>query len=341
MREALLALDKLQPYRTTRALWLAAASAFILSLVMMLGAINPTTHRVEDAFNIAYISVFNLLLFIALYTYNFWIIRVGMKRGQLVAAGLLGSLVVSTSIATLQWLIEGALFGETFNTLIITIIINASSALIAYLVTLLLYNVTVHQQTVVENEHLQAENMRIRYRTLEQQVSPHFLFNSLNTLDGLIGVDNNSAHRYLHALSDSFRYTLSRQETVTLAEELEFTRGYIDMMQMRYGSEALKVEIDISDDLLERRLPSISLQLLVENAVKHNVATQRAPLTISIASTADMAVRVSNTRQPKEGHEESSGIGLSNLNGRYNALFHRDIEIVDNDRVFYVEIPLI
>ena len=341
MREWVRAMHRLQPYSTTRALWLALASAIILSVVMVLGAINPSTHQLDEGFSIPLVAAFNLLLFAALYTYNFWTIRIGLKKERLIAAGLFGSLAISSALATLQWLLECTLTGQPDKTLVIAIIINASSALIAYLVTLLLYNVTMHQQTVVENEHLQAENMRIRYKTLEQQVSPHFLFNSLNTLDGLIGIDNNSAHSFLHSLSDTFRYTLGRHDTVTLADELEFTHNYISMMQMRYGDGSLQVLEDIDPAMLQRHLPPISLQLLVENALKHNVATRRRPLVIRIASTTRGTMLVANAKQPKASSDTGSGIGLANLSGRYNVLFHRDIEITDTDTEFTVEIPLI
>lgn len=341
VREWMRAVHRLQPYHQSRAMWLAAASSVILSSVMLLGAIDPATHRLEAGFHTTLTAIANLLLFVVLYAYNFWIIRCGVQRMSLVAAGLVGSLLLSTAVAALQWLAERAIYGIPFNTLTITIIIDASAALIAYLIAKLLYNVTLHQQTVVENEHLQAENMRIRFETLEQQVSPHFLFNSLNTLDGLIGVDNDSAHRYLHNLSDTFRYTLGRRESVTLAEELAFTHNFIAMMQMRYGSEALHIEEDIDFGLMERKLPPISLQLLVENAVKHNVVTQRHPLSVRIASCDGPAIVVTNSKQPKEEQDEGSGVGLANLSGRYSLLFHRDINITDTDTDFTVELPLI
>lgn len=341
VREWMRAIHRLQPYKRSRAMWLAAASAVILSGVMVLGAIAPSTHTLEPGFHTVLVAVANLLLFTVLYSYNFWIIRCGVQGGRLAAAGLVGSLLLSTAVAVLQWLAERLFYGASFNTLIMTLIIDASAALIAYLIALLLYNVTLHQQAVVENEHLQAENMRIRFETLEQQVSPHFLFNSLNTLDGLIGVDNAGAHRYLHSLSDTFRYTLGSRETVTLSEELEFTRNYVAMMQMRYGSDALHVDVHVDPALMELKLPPISLQLLVENAVKHNVATQRRPLTVRIASCEGPAIVVTNSKQPKEEHDESSGVGLANLSGRYSLLFHCDIEITDSETEFKVVLPLI
>ena len=340
VREWMRTLHRLQPYRTARALWLALASALILSVVMVLGAVTPATHRLEPGYHAVYTTVAYLLLFTLLYLYNFWIIRCGLKDLRLILAGLGGSLALAAAFAALQWWLESLLYGASFNNYTITLIIDASAALIAYLISLLLTNVTLHQQTLLENEHLQAENLRIRHETLEQQLSPHFLFNSLNTLDGLIGVDNDAAHRYLHALADNFRYSLAHSDTVSLEQELQFTHNYIDMMQMRYGSDALRIEEHIPPELLGHRLPPISLQLVVENAVKHNVATQRHPLTIEITADGG-SLKVSNPKQPKAQQSDSAGIGLANLSGRYNLLFHNDIAITDTDDCFSVRLPLI
>ncbi len=309
---------------------------------MLFGALQPGKHTIEPNFHFGFTLAVNVVTFLLLYLYNFWIIRCGLGGWKLVATGLLGSLCISTLMAVAQWHIETAIFGDTSHSLTLTIIQGFVIAVVAYLVSHLLYDVTMHQQTIVENEHLQAENMRIRYETLQQQVSPHFLFNSLNTLDGLIGVDNDSAHLYLHSLSDMFRYSLGHHESVTLAEELEFTHNYIDMMQIRFGRKAIVVDEDIAPSMLDFRLPAISLQLLVENAVKHNVVTQRTPLRITIKGVDGQIpmLVVSNAKQPKEGQDEGAGIGLANLSGRYNLLYHRDINIYDTTTDFIVELPL-
>lgn len=339
VKEWMRTLHRLQPYRTPRAMLLGLASGVIISGVMVLGAITPGELAIEQGFHIGFTSVANLLLFTILYLYNFWTIRFGLSAKWRFVTGLVGSLLISTAFSLLQWNLETILYTVSFNSFTITLIIDNTAALIAYLISLLLSNVTQYQQTLIENEHLQAENMRIRYETLEQQLSPHFLFNSLNTLDGLIGVDNDGAHNYLHALSDTFRYTLGHHQTVTLGEELQFTRCYVAMMQMRYGKEALLVKENIDPTLLEHHLPPISLQLLVENAVKHNVATIRRPLTIVIESGKD-SVTVRNVKQPKAEQDEGTGTGLANLSGRYNMLFHKNISITNTDDTFSVVLPL-
>lgn len=340
VREWMRILNRMQPYRLTRALLLAVSSATLISLMMILGAWQPTINTLRPNFHLGYTIAINFILFSLLYIYNFWIIRMGLRKWTLVAAGLTGSLVISTLLSLLSYWVEAGIYGSAFHTFIISAIINGTSALIAYLLSLLLTNITEHQQTIIENEHLQAENMRIHHQALEQQLSPHFLFNSLNTLDGLIGFDDSRAHKYLQQLATTFRYTLQKQREVTLSDELAFTHAYIYMMQIRYG-EALCIKESIDPALLGRRLPPISLQLLVENAIKHNVITTRRPLCITIETPTAHCLRVSNPLQPKADQDPSEGIGLSNLNQRYQMLYNKHIDIDSTGDCFSVDIPLV
>lgn len=192
----------------------------------------------------------------------------------------------------------------------------------------------------IENEHLRAENLLIRYQSLENQVNPHFLFNSLNTLDGLIGLEDEKAHQYLHQLAVSYRYIMRQAKHVTLREELEFAQSYIDMMGIRYGDNLKGVQ-QIAPQCLDKLVVPISLQLLIENAIKHNVISNHHPLTIHLATSGDNALVVSNSLQPKNDQVQSEGIGLDNLNQRYMLLFEREITIRQTASEFAVEIPLI
>lgn len=333
-------MNRIQPYRTTRALWLAVSSAIILSIVMMLGAISPETHSLQPDFHVEYVVVCNLILFVLLYLFTFRMMRGNMRGLRLFGTGLLGSLVITFAASFIFHLLEEVIYGQAFNPEIINIIINTSAAFIAYLISLLLYNVTEHQRTLIENEHLQAENLRIHHEALEQQMSPHYLFNTLNTLDGLIGIDDDRAHSYLSGLAATLRYTLQQSRDVSLADELQFTRSYIYLMQTRYG-DALHISIDIPDNMLARRVPAISLQLLIENAIKHNVITQRYPLKITVRSLDNSLLEVSNPLRPKTDAEASNGIGLDNLAMRYKLLFNKEIAIIHDESTFTVQIPLI
>ena len=331
-----------QPFRHSRAAWLSVASALTMSLVMLVGAVSPITHRIEPDFHLWLIVLSNLFTFAALYFYNFWVTRRLVERSRVLAPGLVGSLVIAAISALCFYWGETTLYGQGRVSMSLTFyfISDGTAALISFLIVLQIINLTRQQRMALDYEHLQAENISIRYRSLEQKTSPHFLFNSLNTLDGLIGSDSDRAHAYLHRLAETYRYTLENHEVVSLAEEMEFTHGYIDMMQVRHG-EGLRVEENIAPAMLSRQVVPISVQLLVENCIKHNVITQRHPLTITIRTTPAGTLCVSNPVRPKADPEYSSGTGLDNLGGRYKLLFGRDIIVTHTDNIFTVEIPLI
>ena len=196
------------------------------------------------------------------------------------------------------------------------------------------------QLIAVEKETLKAEYERARYEALKAQINPHFLFNTLNTLNSMIGFDQKKAQEYLQKLSSIFRYTIQGKDATTLAEELAFTRDYCDLMQIRYG-ENIKFIFEISDKYNEYRLPPFSIQTLVENAIKHNVISKRSPLAITVSTGEDDTVTVFNLVNRKEEVEAGEGIGLVNLAERYRLKYGKEIEIRNSGEVFSVTLPLI
>jgi sensor histidine kinase YesM len=213
-------------------------------------------------------------------------------------------------------------------------------AIVVLLSSMLMYITEKQQKTAVENERLQAEYIKSQFMALRNQVDPHFLFNSLNTLNSLIKTDSLKAVEYVQKLSFVFRYTLQNKEVISLHEELDFTRAYAEMMQIRYGDN-LRIVYHTDDKYAECQVIPMCLQTLVENAVKHNVVSNRQPLTVTFATTPDATIKVSNNIQPKKEPEESENIGLSNLAERYRLMWKREITIRNNNGNFEVEIPLI
>ena len=207
------------------------------------------------------------------------------------------------------------------------------------LISLLKYMSDKQQQTALENKTLIAENMRTRYEALKNQVDPHFLFNSLNTLNALIKIDTDKAQQYVQQLSYVFRYTLQNKEIISLEEELNFTRAYCHLMQIRYG-DSLRFVYSIDDRFNHYSIIPLSLQTLVENAIKHNVVTAKQPLTISFTTNDSGTVCVSNPIQLKKELESGEGIGLVNLSERYRLMWQQGIVIKQNDGIFRVEIVL-
>ena len=213
-------------------------------------------------------------------------------------------------------------------------------AVITILITVLIYMLSRRHQMEMENERLQSENLLVRYETLENQLDPHFLFNSLNTLSGLIGTDDEKAQAYLMQLASTYRYTIQQNKLVPLADELAFADAYLYMMNIRYG-DSLTVVRHFDEVQSGYYVVPISVQLLIETAIKHNVVSNRHPLTITVASTGHGSLRVSNSMCPKEEDSTSEGIGLSNMDKRYELITGEHISVSNDGTTFSVEIPLI
>lgn len=197
------------------------------------------------------------------------------------------------------------------------------------------------QYLSTENERLLQEQLQARYEGLKQQLSPHFLFNSLSTLGGLIEEDTAAAGRFVAGMSSVYRYLLrhGEKEAVPLHEELAFLSAYGYLLQMRFG-ESIQLDLTLPDDIQERLLPPLALQLLVENAVKHNVLTRRQPLRITIDFQAPDTLLVCNTLRPRLTPEPSSGLGISNLSNRIRMLHHRELLVEKTTDMFCVYLPL-
>lgn len=187
---------------------------------------------------------------------------------------------------------------------------------------------------------LQAENDAARYTALQNQLNPHFLFNSLNTLVAEIEYNPKNAVSFTKHLSSVYRYVLQGQNKtlVTLGEELEFTRSYLFLHEVRLGN-CLTCEYEIPTDCTDCMLPPLTLQLLVENVIKHNSITQGKPMTITIRTENEYLV-VSNPIHPKKG-VVSSGVGLQNLAKRCKLMACGDIMIENQTDTFTVKVPLL
>ena len=209
-----------------------------------------------------------------------------------------------------------------------------------YFISYLLKMSEIRHHAGLENERLKQENLRARLSLLQEQVSPHFLFNSLGTLQSMI--HEQVPREFIQRLSEVYRYLLSNRmsDLIALKSELDFTLAYLHILKERF-EEALITRIDIAEDSLQKKLPPASLQLLIENAVKHNVATTDTPLTISIYTTNDGSLIVSNSLQKKNTVKDSLGSGLNSIRERYQLLAGLNIVVNETDNNFTVRIPLI
>jgi sensor histidine kinase YesM len=198
------------------------------------------------------------------------------------------------------------------------------------------------QSFELENEKLRNESLQSQFESLKNQVSPHFLFNSLTGLKALIPESPETADKYIDHLSGVLRYTLQSNEkqTVTLEEEIDSTESYIYLIRMRYDKN-LTIIKDISEEFNYFRLPPLTIQTLLENAVKHNEISTRNPLIITIRTTPDGCLEIVNQVQEKLSPEEGTGIGLSNMAKQFQLLGEEDIRIYQENGEFRVVVPLI
>ncbi len=192
----------------------------------------------------------------------------------------------------------------------------------------------------IENERLKQEKLKADYRALQDQVNPHFLFNNLSTLIAIIRQDQKAAIRFAENFSDVYRYVLESKNNVSikLHDELIFINSYLALHKERLG-KGLDLVLDVSEALYSKHLPPLSLQFLVENAIKHNIATEERPLVLEIVGHND-SLNVTNTINLKKS-TYSTNTGLSNLKQRMSFLTDRKVEIKQSENKFSVELPLI
>lgn len=196
------------------------------------------------------------------------------------------------------------------------------------------------QHMKLEIEKIRQENLQALLWSLQQQVNPHFLFNSLNTLRSM--ATDKSVKMYVQQLSNVYRYLLSNSGEIltTLKEELAFTNAYLHILKERYEG-ALLLTIAIPDDVLMLKVPPVTLQLLIENAVKHNIVSVEDPLHISIICPNENSLVVSNNLQLKLSDMDGVRIGLQNISERYLLLSDKLITIEKTKESFTVTIPLL
>ena len=196
------------------------------------------------------------------------------------------------------------------------------------------------KENLLRSQKLEKANLEARYETLINQVNPHFLFNSLNTLMMLVN-DNPKASRYVESISEIMRYMLHSRdkEVVMLNDELTVAKEYVYIQQTRFG-ERFQVHFDVPEKYHNYLIPPLVLQMLLENTLKHNVASKENPLLVQVFVTTEQYVVVQNNVKSKTDKETSTGIGLDNIHNRYKYLSGKDIIVNRENDNFKVMLPL-
>jgi sensor histidine kinase YesM len=284
----------------------------------------------------------NSLLHKLLNNYYSWLKNPGKRFLGSIIGTLVISLIIIIAIDSVYLLIQGysiidlseqgwksMVVGPIIITFIISLFMHSRSFLLEW------------RQTAIDAEKLKGENITSQYETLKNQVNPHFLFNSLNTLTSLVHVNPDLSVKFIKQLSEVYRYVLDSQnkEVVDLATEIKFVQAYVFLQQIRFG-EDLKVTINIPENSTIQ-IPPLSLQMLLENAVKHNIIVEEAPLFIDIYMEDRQYIVVKNNLQFKNSGVESSGLGLKNIKARYEYLTHQPVHITQTETEFMVKLPVL
>lgn len=221
-------------------------------------------------------------------------------------------------------------------------------ALVAFIAEVMIYSViymieyAITARRNAEKEKDRADLAKFQYLNLKQQVNPHFLFNSLNILDALVldGRDR-EASEYIHKLAGIYRYMLRNEEegTVTLRDEMTYVEMYRDLLKVRF-QEGFNVEVGIRPEDLSRHVVPCSVQLLIENATKHNAVSPAKPLKVSVMSDGE-TLTVTNNLIPKITEAQSSGLGLNYIRQQYRDRSGKGIEIIRTDDFYKVKLPLL
>lgn len=245
------------------------------------------------------------------------------------------SMAINTNIVLNDKRLITGLFGYAF----LNAVINFSLLLIIFEA---LYRSALLNYTEKEKEKLVKEKLEAELLQLKGIVNPHFLFNNLNSLSSLIAEDPEKAQVFLDELTSVFRYLLrnNQSELTFLSEELKFIRTYYQLLRTRYG-QGISMDIRVEEGSHDLLIPPLTLQLLVENAVKHNKVHKEAPLHIDLLSLPGKKLLVRNTISRREGRVESTGIGLQNINARYKIFNHEGVVIEKDEKNFGVIIPLL
>ena len=226
-----------------------------------------------------------------------------------------------------------------YETSIFMIKIGVSFLILSMLVVHAIQFFRNWKKSVIMQEQLKREQLDLQYETLKSQINPHFLFNSLNAITSLIKKDPEKATLFVQKLSDVFRYVLEQKdkEITTVDAEMKFVESYIFLQKIRFGDN-LMLNTDVKD--WDKSVVPLSFQMLIENAIKHNVISREFPLTISIYSKNDNYIAFTNNLKKKDP-VATSGTGLNNIRSRFSYFTSRPVIVSEDETSFTVEIPVL
>ena len=333
-----------------------AVSLLIAFILFVVEIIFRYTSNIEVEYNLQLLKVFGYyimysapLTFVNSFFFDYLNDKVVWNRYKKyrLAIGFLGSVIITLITVFLVRLFHRVILdGATYNEFLATETMDFYyTSLIITIVASLFFHAFYFYQELQKNkikeQKVIAGTASAKFDALKNQLDPHFLFNSLNVLTSLIDENPESAQKFTTALSKVYRYVLEQKnkDLVTVDEELEFAKTYMSLLKMRF-EDSIIFEIPEQASNPESKVVPLSLQLLLENAVKHNMVTSSKPLHIKIYETNNLLV-VENNLQPKQIVKKSSGVGLDNIKQRYDLLTDRKVNINQQADSFAVAIPML
>jgi two-component system LytT family sensor kinase len=325
----------------------AAGIIFIFATVAW--ALRTISGQFEPGLNrvITVVSYFLILLSWE----TLWFINRWLNRFYPFERSIAGRIVIQFALGALMALIIRFLiyeFGEPFLPfkldsmfLVATWALYVLAASVINCVLVTSYFLDRWKESIVRAERLEKEKAQVQFDNLKNQLNPHFLFNALTSLNGLIFENQGLASQFLQHLSKVYRYVLQNKDKnfVALQTEMDFIQNYIFLLRTRF-EHALTINVDIRSDALERAIVPVTLQILIENAIKHNIVDKSSPLSIDISSIGNYLV-VSNNLQGKKIVESSNKQGLDNLKSLYRFLTDNPVVVEQTDTRFAVKVPLV
>jgi len=270
--------------------------------------------------------------------------RFHLKR---LVIGFLASFLISGLAIFFLRIVEDVVFeNKTFSEFLKNE--NPSNYIVALVITVivslfihLIYFYKTYQENRVKQEKIIAGNASAQFESLKNQLDPHFLFNSLNVLSSLIEENPENAQKFTTSLSKIYRYVLEQRdkELVSVAEELKFAKTYMNLLKMRFEN-SITFELPESFENEEAKVVPLALQLLLENAIKHNVVSEQKPLHIKISIDENQLV-VENNLQKKETLQTRKGVGLQNIVDRYAIISTRKVAIEETNEFFKIKLPIL
>jgi len=329
-----------------------AIGVILLLIFTVIAALGPNGVTFDSGYliNAGYTMMYaTVLTIINSFFFDYINTKIDWKKNASyrILIGAVGSIILTMAgIFVVRMVIRILIEGNDWETFI------ASERAIYYVVALLItvvcsiffhavYFYKALQEKKVKEHKIIAGTASAKFDALKNQLDPHFLFNSLNVLTSLIEEDPNQAQNFTTALSKVYRYVLEQKnkDLVSVDEELEFARTYVKLLKMRF-EDSIRFEIPDTSQFPEGKIVPLSLQLLLENAVKHNVVSANKPLSIKVYEENGTLV-VKNNLQEKQVVKKSSGVGLRNIQQRYQLLTSRQVDIHKTSDHFGVKLPIL